>query len=91
MDNTHRKFGALTSSTNPNELSLTISSFSQVVIGLAGWFAVSKGLDPAQATTNLQAIVDVAAQIVPLAYTLYHSLQTAWGVIRKAYVFFFAR
>jgi hypothetical protein len=85
----YRKFGALTSSVNPNELSLTISSISQVLIGIGAWFAVSKGLDPAAAQTNLQAIFDVAAQIIPMVYTLYHSMQTAWGLLRKAYVFFF--
>lgn len=83
-----RKFGALSSSVNPQELSLTVSSISKVLIGLVGWFAVSKGLDPAAAQTQLQAIVDIMAQAVPLCFTLFNSLQTVWGLVRKLITYF---
>lgn len=84
----NRKFkGIFASSTDDSgqTLSLTVESFSKVVIGLVGWFAVSKGLDPATASTQAQAIIDVAAQAIPVGFTLWHSLQTLWGLVRKFY------
>lgn len=74
---------ASSSDASGQTLSLTIESFSKVLIGVIGYFAVAKGMDPAAATTQLQAIIDLVAQAIPLAFTLYHSLQTAWGLVRK--------
>lgn len=70
-------------------LSLTVESFSKVLIGLVGWFAVAKGLDPTTATTQLQALIDLGAQAIPLGFTLYHSMMTAWGLVQKLYAYFF--
>lgn len=82
--------GIFASSTDPSgqTLSLTVESFSKVIIGLVGWFAVSKGLDPAGATTQAQAIIDLIAQAIPVGFTLYHTLLTVWGLLRKLFVSF---
>lgn len=77
--------GIFASSSDPSgqTLSLTVESFSKVLIGLAGWLAVSKGLDASTAQTQLQAIIDLVAQAIPLAFTLWHTMMTVWGLVRK--------
>lgn len=85
--------GIFASSVDPTgqTLSLTIESASKVLIGLATWFAVAKGMDPAAATTQLQALIDLAAQAVPLMFTFYHIMQAAWGIVRKLYTLYATR
>lgn len=83
---TPKKYGILSSSIDPTQLSLTVESFSKVLIGLAGWYAVSKGMDATTAQTQLQAIIDLAVQAIPLAFTLWNTLLTIWGLVRKLYV-----
>lgn len=84
--------GIMASSSDPSgqTLSLTVESFSKVIIGLATWYAASKGLDPATATNYVQLIIDGVAQGIPLVYALWHTIQTIWGALRKAYVYFFS-
>jgi hypothetical protein len=83
-----KTYGALSSSADPSQLSLTVTSFTQVLIGVAAIYATSKGLDVASATSQVQAIVDVAGQVFTLAFTLYHSMMTCYGLVRKGIVFF---
>lgn len=75
------------SSVDPTKLSLTIESFSKALIGLVGWYAVSKGMDAATATTQLQVIIDLVAQAVPLVFALWHSLMTIYGLVRKLWMY----
>lgn len=82
--------GIFASSQDPAQLSLTISSVSQALIGLVGFFAAAKGLDPSAATSQVQALVDVGTQVVVAGYTAYHSMQTAYGLVRKLYAYFFS-
>lgn len=86
-----RKFGALSSSVNPQELGLTVTSVVQAVVGLVGLFAVSQGLDVASATSQAEAILNLAMQGIAGAYTLYHIMQAVYGGVRKLIVFFAAR
>lgn len=94
MNNTlgpsRRYKGIFASSADPSgqTLSLFIESIAKVAIGGAGWLAVAHGLDPAAATSQVQALLDVAAQVIPLAYSLYHSLQAGWGILRKLIAMF---
>ena len=79
--------GIFASSADPAQLSTTLESLSKVLIGLIGWFAISKGLDPMTAQNQLQAILDLVAQGVPMVFTFWHSMMTAWGLIRKLLVY----
>lgn len=74
------------SSVDPSQVSLTISSATKMVIFLVGYFAAVKGFDPATATTNVQAISDIALSLVPACFALYHGLMTIYGIIRKLFV-----
>lgn len=78
----------LASSQDPQTLSLTVSSATQVLLYLVAFFAVHKGLDPTAATTQVQAIIDLIINAAPLVMVLYHSVMTAWGLIRKFYSMF---
>src|ERR1700674_4383470 len=75
------------SSVDPTQLSLTIESLSKVLIGLIGWFAVSKGFDAATAQNQLQIIIDLTAQAVPIAFTLWNACMTIFGLVRKLFTF----
>lgn len=80
--------GFLASSQDPAQLSLTVESGTKVLIGIAALYATSKGLDAATATTQVQQILDVATQGVAAGFTLYHSMQTVWGLVRKGLAYF---
>jgi hypothetical protein len=43
-------------------------------------------MDLATAQTQLQAIFDLTAQSVPLVFSLWHSMLTLWGLVRKLVV-----
>ena len=81
MEKTIKPF--LRSSVDPNKISLTIESGAKFVIFFVGYFALAKGLDPATATTQIQAITDVVLSLVPACFAVYHGLQTVWGLVRK--------
>lgn len=81
-----KKYGALTSSIDPNQLSLSVSSAANVVIGLIGTLLAYKGLDSSTITTQLQAIVAIVVTLIPVGFTVWHSLQLAWGLVRKVLV-----
>lgn len=83
----NKRFGSLTSSVNENELSLTFQSIAKVLIGIVGWYAAQKGLDPNAATNQFQQIVDLGVMTVPALFAAFHSLQALWGLIRKFIVF----
>lgn len=79
------RFGIFSSSVDPDQLSLTVESVGKVLIGIMGWYAVGHVADPAAAQTQLQAIIDMVAQAIPLAYTLWHTLSGLWGAARKMF------
>jgi hypothetical protein len=73
----------LQSSSDPTQISLSIESGGKTLIGIIGYFLVLKGLDAGAVTSQLQLIVDQVATGVTLAFTLYHSLMTVYGLVRK--------
>jgi len=82
--------GFLASSADPTgqTLSTTVLSLGKVLIGIAGYFAVSKGFDPMAAQTQLQAIIDLVATSIPIIYSLWHSMETLAGLVRKFFNLF---
>ena len=87
----NRRFGALSSSVDPQNLSLTVESAVKLLLGLVALYATSKGLDVASATTQVQAIIDVGTQAVAAAFTLYSAIMVGYGLVRKFIVFIVAR
>jgi hypothetical protein len=58
------------------------------LLGIIGYLLVLKGLDAGTVTSQLQVIVDEVATAVTLGFTLYHSLMTVYGLVRKLIVAF---
>lgn len=81
-----RKFGAFSSSVDPQQLSLSVTSAANVIIGLLGTFLAYKGFDSGAITTQLQAIVAIAVTLIPVGFTTWHSLQLGYGLLRKVIV-----
>jgi hypothetical protein len=84
--NTQRKFsGVLASSNGTGELSLTVASASQFIIGIAATWAAIHGLDASAVTSQVQGIIDTVVTGVTAGYTAWNALATVWGLIRKIY------
>ena len=77
---------AFASSVDPSQVSLTVQSIFKMVIFFTGYLAVSKGLDPATAQSQVEAIQDIVLSLVPACFALYHGLQAIYGIVRKAFV-----
>ena len=74
------------SSVNPQELSLTVSSLSKTIIGVVAFIAVQKGFDGAVVTSHLQAIMDTVITAIPAGFAMWHAMQTVYGLVRKMFV-----
>jgi phage shock protein PspC (stress-responsive transcriptional regulator) len=74
------------SSTDPTQLSLSVTSAAKVIIGIIGTLAAYRGIDSVTITTQLQAIVDIGVTLIPAGFTAYHSLQLLYGLTRKLFV-----
>ena len=79
----NRRFGALSSSVDPQNLSLTVESAVKFILGLVPLYATSQGLDVASATTQVQAIINVGTQAVAAAFSLYSAIMVGYGLVRK--------
>lgn len=74
------------SSLDPSKVSLTIQSLTKFVIFVIGYFAMSKGFNPEDATTNVQAISDIVISLVPAVFAVYHGCEALYGIARKFFV-----
>lgn len=79
-----RKFGALSSSVNPQELSLTVTAVARVVIGVLVSFGV---IQVTGADTTLEQI----PVIVSAGYATWQGAEALWGAVRKIIVAVAAR
>lgn len=76
-----RKFGALSSSVNPQELSLTITSVVRMVVGILVAFGVFE-------TTQADTTIEQIPVIVSAGYATWQGAEAIWGAIRKIIVKF---
>lgn len=79
-----RKYGAFSSSVNPQELSLTVTSIAKVVIGML----VSFGFFT---TTGANTTLEQIPVIVSAGYATWQGAEALWGAVRKIIVAFTAR
>ncbi len=83
-----RRFGALSSSTNPQELSTTVESVMRIIGGLLAALGMSAVLPDVQsAADQVQALILLGVQITPLMYSAWNTAQALFGAIRKVFVF----
>lgn len=74
-----RKYGALSSSVNPQELSLTVVSVSKLAIGAL----VAVGL---MKTTGADTFLEQVPVIVSAGYATWQAAEALWGAVRKIIV-----
>jgi len=79
-----RKYGALSSSVNPQELSLTVTSVAKVIIGVLVGFGVFT-------TTGADTTLTQIPVIVSAGYATWQSGEALWGAVRKIIVAVTAR
>lgn len=89
MNGTYRRFGALSSSVDGNQLSLTVESVGKVLIGLVAWYSVGHVADPMAAQNQVQAIIDLVVQAIPLSFSLWHACNGIWGAARKLFALYY--
>ena len=77
----NKRFGALSSSVDPNELSLTVVSGVKLVLTVLatfGWVTV----------TQASGMLELVPAAVGAGYAAWSALQTLWGLARKVLVLF---
>ena len=77
----NRRFGALSSSINPQELSLTVTAGARMLIALLTTLGY---LGMVQADTILEQM----PAIFLAGYTTWQGIETIWGAVRKIIVKF---
>jgi len=77
----HKKFGALSSSVNPNELATTVTGFLKTVGGIVAYLGYT------QVTGDINTIIDQIGVIVTAGYSLYGACEVIFGIVRKLLVF----
>src|SRR4051794_4786800 len=78
----------LASSQDSSQLSLTVSSATQLVLWTVGTVAVGHGFNPLSAQNAAQAYIDVVLNAAPAVMVVYHAVMTSWGLIRKGLSYF---
>lgn len=81
MMNMHRRYGALTSSVDPNELSLTVQSAAKLLVGVLVAFGVIQA-------TGANTLVEQIPAIVAAGYAAWQANEMVWGIVRKIIVAF---
>ncbi len=79
-----RKYGAFSSSVNPQELSLTVTSVAKVIIGVLVGFGVFT-------TTGADTTLTQIPVIVSAGYATWQAVEALWGAVRKIIVAVTAR
>lgn len=77
-----RKFGALSSSVNPQELSKTVEGIVKLVTGVLVTFGLVSTVDANTVLTQIPIVVTAA-------YSAWGGLEMIWGIIRKLIVRFY--
>lgn len=74
------------SSLDPSKISLTVQALTKCAIFIAGYFAVSKGFNPMEATTAIEQIGDIVISLIPAVLAVYHGGEAIYGLVRKMFV-----
>ena len=85
----NRKYGALSSSVNPQELSLTVESIGKTVGALLVLLASVKGVNPAEVNAWYEPLMAQATVVISSAYASYNAILLFWGLFRKGIAFLY--
>ena len=75
-----RKFGALSSSVNPNELATSVTGVLKTLGGLVAYLGYS------QITGDINTVIDQIGIVVTSGYALYGACEVMFGIARKLLV-----
>lgn len=90
--NTEKKFGALSSSVDGSQLSLTISAILKMIAGLLAALGLGVILPDVQTIQDqVQALTQLGIQAAPLIYAAWNSAEAIFGAFRKILAYFFSR
>lgn len=82
---------ALQSSTDSNQISLTIQSVGKSVAGIIVLIAMIKGVDPLIAQDQWMQTVALFATAAPAVYTVWQCMEGLWGIGRKLLISLFPK
>lgn len=78
-----RKFGAFSSSANPQELSLTVTSIVKILGLLIGSISSAKGVDVMISNEQLDQVAQAVIVIITAGATILQSGELILGIVRK--------
>lgn len=84
----NKKFGALTSSVDPEKISTTVLAIAKVIGGALVFFGVLNVETSTTLFQNVNQLVATTVAIAPLAYSAWHSAEVVFGILQKAIVAF---
>ena len=85
----NRKFGALSSSVNPQELSLTVESIGKTLGSLLLLWASIKGVNPESINQWYEPLVAQSGVVIASAFGTYNAVLAFWGLVRKGLAFLY--
>lgn len=87
--NESKKYGAITSSYDPQAISATVLAITKMVAGGAVFFGYLTVADSTTLLTSVPVFVNDALAFVPLGYAVWNSAETIFGILRKLLVAIF--
>lgn len=85
------RFGALSSSIDPTQLSETVQALAKVLAGVLVFTGVFTVADSTSLLANVNQVVTEILALVPLGYAVWNSSNVIFGLFRKAIVAVFAK
>lgn len=80
------KYGALSSSIDPQQLSTTVQSVARTLAGLLVFAGFLTAADSTTLLSHVSAVVTDVTVLIPLAYAMWNSAEAIFGILRKALV-----
>lgn len=80
------RFGILSSSVNPEQLSTTVQAIAKVVAGMLVFVGVFTAADATSLLSNVNQLITDVMALVPLAYAIWNIAEVIFGLLRKGIV-----
>lgn len=80
------KYGAFSSSVDPQQLSTTVLGAAKIVSGLLVFWGLLSAADGTTLFTHLNVIVTDVTVLAPLAYATWHAAEAVFGILQKVIV-----
>lgn len=78
-----KKFGIFTSSFDPAQFSLTVSSAVRIIGSVAAGYAAIRGINMTVTDAQIKAVADAFTLIATSAIAIWHSADFLYGLFRK--------